>query len=314
MIAYRALFPGVSESQSEVTMDRPSYLSGIEIRRHYRHSVLIRQFAALIFLSLLALPGFAARVPVRDGQSVSLKLNNVLTTDNVRKDDVIEFEVTEDVLVNGHVVIGKGSSARGKVVDVKGAYKPRDKSAEVVFRFLTVRAVDRQELPLRRQPEKPRKGGNSKDSEVHERSAIAGQIMRVVGADKGKEYQAYVDGSFTINASDAIAAAPAVSPAAPAPGQPSAPVAAPAAPPAPASAMAATDVAVAPSSVEFGSTPDGADIVIDGALVGNTPSTLRLTPGHHSIEIRMAGYRTWSRIMVVDPESHPSVRATLIKQ
>ena len=71
---------------------------------------------------------------------------------------------------------------------------------------------------------------------------------------------------------------------------------------------------MAPSSVEFDSTPDGADIAIDGNLVGNTPSTLRLIPGHHSIEIRMAGYRTWSRIMVVDPESHPSVRAILVKQ
>jgi hypothetical protein len=197
------------------------------------------------------------------------------------------------------------------VVDVKGAYKPRDKGAEVVFEFSTVLAVDRQELPLRLRPEKPRKGSN-KDTEVHERSAIAGQIMRVVGADKGKEYEAYVDGSFNIITSDAIAAAPA----APAPAQPSAPVAAPAAPaaPAPPSSLAATDVAMAPSSVEFSSTPDRAEIVIDGNLVGNTPSTLRLTPGHHAIEIRMAGYRTWSRMMVVDPESHPSVRATLIPQ
>jgi hypothetical protein len=54
--------------------------------------------------------------------------------------------------------------------------------------------------------------------------------------------------------------------------------------------------------------------VIDGNVVGNTTSTLRLMPGHHSIEIRLAGYRTWSRVMVVDPESHQSVRATLIKQ
>jgi hypothetical protein len=247
-------------------------------------------------------------VPVRDGQTVSLKLRNVITTDNVRKGDTIEFEVSEEVLVNGHVVIAKGATAQGKVVDVKGAFKPRANDAEVVFAFLTVRAADKQELPLRAQPEKPRRG-NSKDSEIHERSPIPGQISRVVGADKGKEYQAYVDGSFTINASDAIAAAPATPAAAP----PSAPGAAPPAP-APPSSLAATDVAVAPSSVEFGSTPDGADIVIDGNLVGNTPSTLRLTPGHHAIEIRMAGYRTWSRIMVVDPESHPSVRATLIKQ
>jgi hypothetical protein len=136
--------------------------------------------------------------------------------------------------------------------------------------------------------------------------------MRVVGADKGKEYQAYVDGSFTVNAAEATAAAPAVTPAAPASPQPSAPVPTPAAPPTPASPLAASEVV--PSSVEFASTPDGADIVIDGNLVGNTPSTLRLTPGHHTIEIRMAGYRTWSRNMVVDPESHPSVRATLVPQ
>ena len=87
----------------------------------------------MVSLSLLALPGFAARVPVRDGQSVSIKLRNILTTDNVRKDDVFEFEVTEDILVNGHVVIAKGATARGKVVEVKGAYKPRDKDAEVVL-------------------------------------------------------------------------------------------------------------------------------------------------------------------------------------
>ncbi len=139
-------------------MDRPWSLSGVEVQRHYHPSVFIGCFAALVLLSLLALPGFAAKVPVRDGQSVSLKLRNILTTDNVRKDDVIEFEVTEDILVNGHLVIAKGATARGKVIDVKGAYKPQSKDAEVVFQFLTVGAVDKQELPLRRQPEKPRGG------------------------------------------------------------------------------------------------------------------------------------------------------------
>ena len=288
-------------------MDRPTYSSGAEVHRRDRYWPYIGCFAALVLLSLLALPGFAARVPVRDGQTVPLKLRNILTTDNVRKNDPIEFEVSEDVLVNGHVVVAKGATARGKVLEVKGAFKPRAKDAEVIFQFLTVRAADRQELPLRPRPEKTKKG---KEEEVHERSSIPGQISRVVGADKGKEYDVYIDGSFTINTSDAITAAPAA-PATPAPVQPSAPATAPTAPTA---SLSATDVGVAPSSVEFGSTPDGADIVIDGNMVGNTPSTLRLTPGHHSIEIRMAGYRTWSRIMVVDPESHPSVRATLIKQ
>jgi len=291
-------------------MDRPLYWRGVEVHRHDRHRVFIGWFVPLVLLFLAALPGWAASVPVRDGQTVSLKIRNILTTDNARKNDAIEFEVAEDVVINGHVVIAKGALAHGKVVEVKGAFKPRAKDAEVIFRFLTVRAVDRQDLPLRPHPEKSKKGG---EEEVHERSEIPGQITRIVGADKGKEYDAYVDGAFTVNASDAIVGASVAAPAAPAPASPSAP-AAPAAAPVPASPLAATDVGLAPSSVEFGSTPDGAEIVIDGNMVGNTPSTLRLTPGHHSIEIRMAGYRTWSRMMVVDPESHPSVRATLIKQ
>jgi hypothetical protein len=258
-------------------------------------------FAAPVLLSLLALPGFAASVPVRDGQTVHLKLRNVVTTDNVRKNDVIEFEVAEDIIVNGHVVIARGATARGKIVDVKGAYKPRASDAEVVFQFLTVRAADQQEIPLRKVPEKGRKG---KDVEIHEKSAIPGQIMRVVGADKGKEYEAYVDGSFIINTSDVVAVAPGGPAAVPVPAAPATPVA----------PVATPEAAVETSSVEFDSTPDGADIVIDGTLLGNTHSTLHLTPGHHDIEIRMAGYRTWSRRMVVDPESHQSVRVTLIPQ
>jgi len=285
-------------------MDSPSYLHGVQDRGHDGNSVFIGRFAALIFFLLLALPGFPARVPLRDGQSVSLKLRNVITTDNVRKGDSIEFEVSEDVLVNGHVVIAKGARAFGRVVDVKGAFKPRAKDAEVVFQFLTVSAADKQDLPLRLRPERTKKG---REEEIHEGSPIPGQVSRVVGADKGKEYQVYVDGSFTINAPEAIAVAPAAPAAAP----PSTPGAVPVTPTSP---LAATDVAMAPSSVEFDSTPDGADIVIDGNLVGNTPSRLRLTPGRHSIEIRMVGYRTWSQRMVVDPESTPSVWATLSKQ
>ena len=291
-------------------MDTPWSLRAVAARRQYRRAGIIGGIAALVFLSLLARPGFAAQVPVRDGQTVKLKLRNILTTNNVQKGDEIEFDVAEDVLVSGHVVIAKGATARGQIVDVKGAFNPRARDAEVIFQFLTVSAADGQNLPLRPQPEKSKKG---KDEEIHERSPLPGQVSRVVGADKGKEYAVYVNGSFTIAASDAIAVTPAVAPAPPAAATPGAPAAAPA-PSAPPTPLAATDLTVAPSSVQFGSTPEGAEIVIDGNVVGNTPSTLRLTPGHHAIDIRMAGYRTWSRIMVVDPESHPSVRATLVKQ
>jgi hypothetical protein len=231
-----------------------------------------------------------------------VKLRNILTTENIRKGDRIEFEVTEEILVSGHVVIAKGSVAQGKTLDVKGTGKPKAKDAEVVFQFTTVRAVDNQEIPLRLQGSKSRKE-NAKGAEVAERSPIPGYPTRLIGAEKGKEYTVYTDGSFAINAADAVAVPPAATSA----GAPAA-VAAPAAP------TAAVDVGMEPASVEFNSEPKGADILIDGTFVGNTPSTLRMTPGRHNLEIRLTGYRSWTRTMVVDPESHPAVRATLVKE
>jgi hypothetical protein len=251
----------------------------------------------LLIPMVLALPVFAEQVPVRDGQLVQLELRNVLTTDNVRKGDQIEFDVSEDVQVDGHVVITKGAAARGKVIAIKGAFRPKDKKAEVVFEFLTVRSVDRQDLPVRPRPLKSHKG--KKDTEVHERSTIPGLMSRMVGAEKGKAYAVYINGAFTVMASDRIAA-PAV--------------ALMAAGSAPSSPSPSPNEDLGLSSVEFRSSPDGADIVVNGKVVGKTPSTLRLSPGHHAIEIRMAGYYIWSRDMVVDPDSHPSVQATLIKK
>jgi hypothetical protein len=284
-------------------MYRPSHLHEVRFQNLGRVSALPGRFVALVLFFSLAIPGFAARVPVRDGQLVRANLRNILTTDNVQKGDGIDFEVMEDILVSGHVVIAKGAVAHGKVLEVKGAGKAKAKDAEVVFQFSTVRAVDNQELPLRIAPTKSRKP-KPNQNQVVERSPIPGYPSRLIGAEKGKEYKVYTEGSFVINAADTIAAPPAAPPAA-------APAAAPAAP-----AVGLTPGELAPerASVEFSSTPDGADIIIDGTFVGSTPSTLRVTPGHHGIEIRMAGYRSWTRTMVVDPGSHPSVRATLAKE
>ena len=289
-------------------MPRP--VSLVCFRNLYRHSAFLISSVALILFSLATVPAFAVQVHVRDGQTVRLKLRNILTTDNVQKGDAIEFEVTEEILINGHLVIAKGAKARGKIIEVKGAQKPKAKDAEVVFQFLTVHAVDNQDLALRVVPTKTR---NSKASanEVAERSPIPGYPSRLIGAEKGKEYAAYIDAPVIVNAPDTVAT-PVATPVGVAP-QPATPGATPVTPTSP-SAMTPGVMVAEPASVEFSSTPSGADILIDATFVGNTPSTLRVTAGRHAVEIRIAGYRSWTRSMIVDPESHPSVRATLIKQ
>jgi hypothetical protein len=71
----------------------------------------------------------------------------------------------------------------------------------------------------------------------------------------------------------------------------------------PADATAATLVPAAATlntaSLQIESSVPGADIEIDGAFAGNTPSTLTVTPGQHTIAVKKKGYSDWTRTMNV---------------
>ena len=43
------------------------------------------------------------------------------------------------------------------------------------------------------------------------------------------------------------------------------------------------------------STPEGADIEVDGSFMGNTPSAVELGPGEHTVAVRKSGYKAWER-------------------
>ena len=53
------------------------------------------------------------------------------------------------------------------------------------------------------------------------------------------------------------------------------------------------------ASLQIDSSVPGADIEIDGAFAGNTPSTLSVTPGQHTIAVKKRGYTDWTRTMNV---------------
>jgi hypothetical protein len=279
----------------------------------------------VFMLVYLSTPAPAAQVPVRDGVAVRLKLRNVLTTENVVKGQAIDFDVAEDVVVAGHVVILKGDPAQGRVVAVRGAGKRLAKDAAVIFRFDSVRSVDSQNVLLRVRADKPKKA-ESKGNEIEANDLLQGYAERVIGAERGKEYTAYVDAAVTVRVSDTPVAPPpiaAVAPVQPAPANPSGEAqstsaggqipttAAPSAPGATVSTPAAPEE---PATVDFNSNPPGADILIDGVLVGNTPSAQRVNAGRHVIQLRIGGYSSWTRTMMVEPGSYPSIRATLEKQ
>jgi hypothetical protein len=83
------------------------------------------------------------------------------------------------------------------------------------------------------------------------------------------------------------------------------PIAAPAVP-APAPTVAPTT-----ADLEITSTPDGADIEIDGVFSGSTPSTVTLSPGDHTIVVKKEGYQPWERKMHVSL-GHINLKADLV--
>jgi hypothetical protein len=60
------------------------------------------------------------------------------------------------------------------------------------------------------------------------------------------------------------------------------------------------------------SVPDGADIEIDGAFMGNAPSSLQLQPGDHKVVVRKSGYKPWERTLRV-AGGNVSIKAELEK-
>jgi hypothetical protein len=61
------------------------------------------------------------------------------------------------------------------------------------------------------------------------------------------------------------------------------------------------------------STPEGAEVTVDDAFLGNAPAKLKLKPGKHTIKVTMAGYKDWSREMTVMSGSEVNLTATLEK-
>jgi hypothetical protein len=67
-------------------------------------------------------------------------------------------------------------------------------------------------------------------------------------------------------------------------------------PPAPAATPVVVQVPVAATpGVSVEASVPNCDIEVDGEFVGNTPSTVTLSPGKHQIVVRKTGYQDWTR-------------------
>jgi len=69
----------------------------------------------------------------------------------------------------------------------------------------------------------------------------------------------------------------------------------------------------ATGAVKVTSQPEGADIWVDSALVGNAPAQLKLAPGKHRILVLKEGYRNWEKVITVVAGSELMINASMKK-
>jgi hypothetical protein len=78
-----------------------------------------------------------------------------------------------------------------------------------------------------------------------------------------------------------------------------------------AAASAATSNASASAKLSVTSAPVGADIVVDGNFVGNTPSDVQVPDGEHTIAVKKSGFKDWERKMKISSGSNVHLNAEL---
>lgn len=263
---------------------------------------------------------------LEDGTPIRLSLARTLSSADCRVGDRVDFKVVEPIVIDGVTVVPQGSIAWGKVAEAK--HKRRmTRGGKLAIAIESVKLANSDKATLRAVREATGGGHTALMSGAMIGTAIVFLPVTPVwllmhGKDvqipEGTEITAYVSGDFVYPVAPAAGApAAAVAPANPATAAaasaPSAPAPPAPAPPAEAAAQPAEAAPEAPApdssygsdasmeaapvstEIAFTSTPDGADIELDGRFMGSTPSTVGVPAGEHTVRISKRGYQPYEK-------------------
>jgi hypothetical protein len=259
---------------------------------------------------------------LEDGTAVTLRLGRSLSSADAHAGDRVDFKVAEEVSVNRIVVILRDSRASGTVIT---AHKKRrmGRAGKLDVSIDSVQLADGEKVTLRAVKES--RGGSHTGIMAGGMVAtslivwpVAPVFLLMHGKDvtipEGTEVTAYISGDVKLDLAKFQPApfGPAAAPvAATQQFSPASPVATPNAGPTDAP-PALPDQGTA-AELEVSSSPDGADIEIDGNFVGSTPSTVGVAAGPHQLSVKKAGFKPWERKIAVS-SGHIKIDAALESQ
>jgi hypothetical protein len=237
---------------------------------------------------------------LEDGTPIKLRLQETLSSADAQVDQQVDFDVLEEVKLGDLLLIPKGSVAWGTVTEAEPK-KRMARGGKLNVNIDAVRLASGERAALRGVKEV--KGGGHTGAMTG--GIVATSIVffpaapfflfmhgKDVTIPKGTEVTVYINGNVPIDPAKFTNAA------------------------GPASAASAVTATPSPTSTRPGqlsikSTPDSADITLDGKYVGSTPSIVTLPPGDHPIKIEKPGFKTWERTVTVTSDSQVTVSATL---
>lgn len=237
-----------------------------------------------------AMQGFG----LEDGTPIKMRTARTISSADAHVGDTLDFEVLEDVQVNGVIVVPKGGIAWATVTEAESKRR-MGRGGKLNVNIDAVRLADGEKVPLRAVKEV--KGGG------HAGAMTGGMVATSIvffpaaplfllmhGKDitipKGTEITAYINGDTRL---DQAKFQPAKLGS---------------------TASAAPSAAVTDAHVDIASTPSGADIEIDGNFVGSTPSSVSINPGDHEIVVKKSGFAVWQRKIKVS-SGHVNINAEL---
>ena len=242
---------------------------------------------------------------LEDGTPVRLRINRTVSSGDAQTGDTVDFEVLEDISVNGTRVIPKGGLALATVTEARPKRRIA-RGGRLDLNIDYVKLISGERAPLR--AVKDMKGGG------HTGVMVGGMVAtgilffpaapfflfmhgKDISIPKGTEVTAYVSGDMKL---DPVKFQPP--PVRQTPVQQ-------------AIAAAAAPSAANPTSakMQIESDPSGADIEVDGGFVGNTPSDVQIEEGDHTITVKKAGFKDWERKMKVGAGTSVHLNAELEK-
>jgi hypothetical protein len=229
-------------------------------------------------------------IMIPSGTRISCRLEQTISSATADEGQQVQLVVTEDVKAGDVLLVAQGSPVVGTIVQSL-AKRRMGRTGKLDFSIDKVRATDGKFIPVRYSLNKKEGGSHAVSTGVMTAGAAvlffpAAPFFLLrkgkdVNINKGMVFEVFTDEDHS------LAASPVAS--------------------VPASGQIVNAVAEL-AAITITSDATGADIEIDGAFVGNTPSSRKLTPGLHKIVVRN-GKKVWERTIEVQAETAVTVHA-----